>query len=146
MSRYTADSRDRVFDAVDMVQLVSARTELSRKGVDSYFGLCPFHDERTESFHVRPERKHYHCFGCQASGDPFDFVMETEGLDFKGAIETLADRFGVGRYHNRSAIGLDRASPDMHDHGLAGDLDEWLAGQSSCFQACRDYDQAVGHE
>src|SRR5262249_10190941 len=56
---------------------------------------CPFHDERTASFHVRPDEKHYHCFGCQVSGDPFDFVMETEGLDFKAALEALADRFGV---------------------------------------------------
>ncbi len=95
MSRYTADSRDRVFNAVDMLALVGARTELTRKGVDSYFGLCPFHDERTSSFHVRPDRKHYHCFGCQVSGDPFTFVMETEGLDFKGALEALATRFGV---------------------------------------------------
>ena len=95
MTRYTPDSRDRVFDAVDMVALVSSRTDLRRAGVDSYFGLCPFHDERTPSFHVRPDEKHYHCFGCQASGDPFAFVMETEGLDFKQALEILADRFGV---------------------------------------------------
>ena len=93
--RYTADSRDRVRDAVDMVALVEARTELRRAGADSYFGLCPFHQERTPSFHVRPDEKHYHCFGCQASGDPFTFVMETEGLDFKGALESLAGRFGV---------------------------------------------------
>jgi DNA primase len=95
VTRYTSDSRDRVRDAVDMITVVSARTELRRAGVNSYFGLCPFHDERTSSFHVRPDDKHYHCFGCQASGDPFDFVMETEGLDFKGALESLADRFGV---------------------------------------------------
>jgi DNA primase len=95
VTRYTADSRDRVLDAVDMLSLVSARTELRRAGADSYFGLCPFHDERTPSFHVRPDAKHYFCFGCQASGSPFDFVMETEGLDFKGALEALADRFGV---------------------------------------------------
>ncbi len=96
MSRYTPDSKDRVREAVDMLALVSARVgELRRAGVDSYFGLCPFHDERTGSFHVRPDEKHYHCFGCGVSGDPFDFVMETEGLDFKGAMESLADRFGV---------------------------------------------------
>ncbi len=95
MTRYTKDSRDRVFDAVDMLSLVGARTDLRRAGVDSYFGLCPFHDERTPSFHVRPDEKHYHCFGCQASGDPFAFVMETEGLEFKQALEALADRFGV---------------------------------------------------
>jgi DNA primase len=95
VSRYTADSRDRVFTAVDMVALISGRTELRRAGVNSYFGICPFHDERTGSFHVRPDEKHYHCFGCQESGDPFDFVMQTEGLDFKRAMESLADRFGV---------------------------------------------------
>ena len=95
MTRYTSDSRDRVLDAVDMVALVSTRSDLRRAGVNSYFGICPFHDERTPSFHVRPDEKHYHCFGCQASGDPFDFVMETEGLDFKAAIESLADRFGI---------------------------------------------------
>lgn len=95
MSRYTADSRDRVRDAVDMLAVVGSRVELSRKGVDSYFGCCPFHDERTPSFHVRPDEKHYHCFGCSESGDPFDFVMQTEGLDFKGALESLADRFGI---------------------------------------------------
>ncbi len=78
-----------------MVALVSGRTELRRTGVNSYFGLCPFHEERTGSFHVRPDEKRYHCFGCQASGDPFEFVTETEGLDFKQALESLADRFGV---------------------------------------------------
>jgi DNA primase len=95
VSRYTADSRDRVLAAVDMLALVSTRTELRRAGVDSYFGICPFHQERTGSFHVRPDEKHFHCFGCQESGDPFDFVMQTEGLDFKAAMESLADRFGV---------------------------------------------------
>jgi DNA primase len=95
VTRYTTDSRDRVYDAVDMLSLVGSRVELRRAGADSYFGVCPFHDERTGSFHVRPDEKHYHCFGCQASGDPFTFVMETEGLDFKAALEALADRFGV---------------------------------------------------
>ena len=95
MSRYTADSRDRVRDAVDMFALVSSKVELTKRGHDSYFGCCPFHDERTASFHVRPDEKHYHCFGCSESGDPFTFVMLTEGLDFKGALESLADRFGV---------------------------------------------------
>jgi DNA primase len=78
-----------------MIALISSRTDLRRAGVNSYFGICPFHEERTGSFHVRPDEKHYHCFGCQSSGDPFTFVMETEGLDFKAAMEALADRFGV---------------------------------------------------
>jgi DNA primase len=95
MTRYAADSRDRVRDAVDMVDLVSKRTELRRAGADHYSGLCPFHDERTPSFGISPTKKVYHCFGCQASGDAFDFVMETEGLQFVAALEALADRYGV---------------------------------------------------
>ncbi|MBV9801904.1 MAG: DNA primase [Solirubrobacterales bacterium] len=95
MPRYTADSRDRVRDAVDMLALVSEHTELRRAGASEYVGRCPFHDERTPSFGVNPVEKVYYCFGCQASGDVFRFVMETEGLDFTAALQTLADRFGI---------------------------------------------------
>ena len=82
-------------DAVDFVELVSARTELRRAGPSRMEGLCPFHDERTPSFGIDPAQKVYHCFGCQASGDVFTFVQETEGVDFKGALELLAERYGV---------------------------------------------------
>ena len=58
-------------------------------------GLCPFHDERTPSFGIEPVEKLYHCFGCGAGGDVFKFVMETEGLDFAGALEVLAERAGI---------------------------------------------------
>jgi len=92
---YTNESRDRVRDAVDFAELVSARTELRRAGPARMEGLCPFHDERTPSFGIDPVQKVYHCFGCQASGDVFTFVQETEGVDFKGALELLAERYGV---------------------------------------------------
>jgi len=95
MALYTTESRDRVRDAVDFVELVSARTELRRAGSARYEGLCPFHDERTPSFGIDPVQKVYYCFGCQAAGDVFTFVQETEGLDFKGALELLAERYGV---------------------------------------------------
>ena len=95
MALYTAESKDRVRDAVDMIELVSARTELRRAGPSSYEGLCPFHEERTPSFGIDPGKKVYYCFGCQASGDVFTFVQETEGLDFKGALELLAERYGI---------------------------------------------------
>ena len=103
MALYTDDSKERVRDAVDMVDLVSTRTELRRTGTNALSGLCPFHDERTPSFSINPLKKVYYCFGCQAQGDLFNFVMETEGVDFKGALELLADRYGVG---------LERAEED----------------------------------
>ena len=95
MARYTDESVRAVKDAVDMVDLVGSRTALRRVNADSYSGLCPFHDERTPSFSIKPSEKLYFCFGCQASGDAIRFVQETEGVDFIGAVELLADRYRV---------------------------------------------------
>jgi len=92
---YKKESKDRVRDAVDFVELVAARTELRRAGPARYEGLCPFHDERTPSFGIDPTQKVYYCFGCQASGDLFTFVQETEGVDFRGALELLGERYGI---------------------------------------------------
>ena len=94
MALFTKDSIERVRDAVDMVALVGAKTDLRRVG-SRWTGLCPFHDERTPSLSVDPERKLYHCFGCGAGGDAIRFVQETEAVDFPEAVEALADRTGV---------------------------------------------------
>lgn len=95
MPLYSRDSTERVREAVDIVDLISARTDLKRAGVNRFLGLCPFHSERTSSFSVDPSQKVYYCFGCQAAGDVFTFVMSTEGVDFPGALELLADRYGI---------------------------------------------------
>src|SRR4051812_46599120 len=94
MGLYTKDSIERVREAVDMVELVGARTDLRRAG-RNWTGLCPFHDERTPSFSVDAEKKLYHCFGCGESGDAIDFVKATEAFDFRESVEHLADRYGV---------------------------------------------------
>jgi DNA primase len=95
MARYTDESRDRVRDAVDMVDLVGTRVELRRAGANRMEGLCPFHEERTPSFGINPAEKLFYCFGCGEGGDAFKFVQLTEGVDFKGSLEYLADRYGV---------------------------------------------------
>ncbi len=95
MARYTDQSRERVRDAIDFVELVGSRTELRKSGQRRYTGLCPFHEERTPSFGIDPVEKLYHCFGCGEGGDVFKFVMETESLDFGSALESLADRAGI---------------------------------------------------
>ncbi len=92
--RYTQDSIERTREAVDMVELVSTRTELRRVG-SRWVGLCPFHDERTPSFSVDAERKLYNCFGCGVGGDAITFVRELEALDFPDAVEALAERYHV---------------------------------------------------
>ena len=94
MGLFTRDSIDRLRDSIDMVDLVSAKTDLRRVGT-RFTGLCPFHDERTPSFSVNAEAKLFYCFGCQAKGDAIGFVEQAEGLDFPEAVEMLADRYSV---------------------------------------------------
>ncbi len=94
MARYTDDSIERIRQAVDMVDLVQAKTELRRAG-GQFQGLCPFHDERTPSFSVNAADKVFHCFGCGEGGDLFKFVQLTEGVTFREAMELLGDRYGV---------------------------------------------------
>jgi DNA primase len=94
VSRLAEDSVKEVRSVADIVEVVSAHTELRRRGT-RFVGLCPFHDERTPSFTVEPKEKLYYCFGCQAGGDVLDFLQEKEGLSFREAVEQLADRNGV---------------------------------------------------
>ena len=84
-----------VVTAADMVEVVSARTQLRRASGSRHTGRCPFHEERTPSFSVNPVEKLYYCFGCGKGGDIISFVRETENLDFVGAVESLAERFRV---------------------------------------------------
>jgi DNA primase len=94
MARIKDSSVEAVKQVADIVVLVEARTKLRKVG-GRYTGLCPFHQEKTPSFSVSPDRGTYHCFGCSVGGDAISFVEETEGVDFVGAIEWLADRFNV---------------------------------------------------
>lgn len=96
-----------VRDAADMVEIVSARTQLRRVG-SRWTGRCPFHEERTPSFSVSPEKKTYHCFGCGVGGDVITFVRETEGLDFVQAVEWLADRY-------RIQLEYEEGSPELEE-------------------------------
>jgi DNA primase len=94
MALISPESLERVKQAADIVEVVSAHTDLRRQGA-RYVGLCPFHEERTPSFSVEPTEKLYHCFGCGVGGDVIKFVEEKEGLSFTEAVELLADRYGV---------------------------------------------------
>ena len=88
-----------------MVEIVGQYTDLRKAGAN-YSGRCPFHEERTPSFSVNPTEKLYYCFGCGAGGNLFGFVQEKESLDFAGAVEYLADRYGIAlEYEETSARG-----------------------------------------
>lgn len=94
MALISPESLERVKQAADIVEVVSAHTDLRRQGA-RMVGLCPFHEERTPSFSVEPQEKLYHCFGCGVGGDVIKFVEEKEGVGFAEAVELLADRYGV---------------------------------------------------
>jgi DNA primase len=94
MALIATESLERVKQAVDIVEVISAHTDLRRQGT-RWVGLCPFHEERTPSFSVDAQEKLYHCFGCGVGGDTIKFVEEKEGLGFAEAVELLAERYGV---------------------------------------------------
>ena len=85
---------ERVRQQASIVAVIEDSVRLKRRG-RSLLGLCPFHKEKTPSFHVNPERGFYHCFGCGVSGDAIRFVQETQGLSFVDAVRELAERFSI---------------------------------------------------
>ena len=94
MSLYPREIVEAIKDRSDIVDLIGTYVSLKRAG-SNYNGLCPFHSEKTPSFTVFPDNQSFFCFGCEAGGDAFTFIMRTENLDYKGAIEFLAKRSGV---------------------------------------------------
>jgi DNA primase len=107
---------------VNLVDVVSRVVTLRKAGGVQLKGLCPFHNEKTPSFQVNPDKGLYHCFGCNKSGDVIKFVQETEQLSFVEAIETLGQRFGVvieyeeGSGPSREERSLRHEIFELHDH------------------------------
>jgi DNA primase catalytic core len=101
------DVKRDVLAATDLVSLVGATTSLKKAG-RSWKGLCPFHGEKTPSFHVHPDKGFYYCFGCGAKGDAITFVRETERLEFPEAVAYLARLAGVTLPMRRSGTRVDR--------------------------------------
>src|SRR5580692_7895738 len=88
------DTKARVLQATDIVELIAQSVTLKRRGKD-YIGLCPFHQEKTPSFHVSPARQFFHCFGCKKSGNVIDFVMQRDRIEFIDALRLLAEQAGI---------------------------------------------------
>lgn len=94
MPRYGDDLVEEVRTRNDIVDVIGSYVQLQKKG-SSYFGLCPFHNEKSPSFSVTPSKQMYYCFGCGAGGNVFTFVMQYENLTFGEAMQTLAQRVGM---------------------------------------------------
>lgn len=94
MARYSDELVDEIRNSNDIVDVISQYVVLKRSG-RNFFGLCPFHREKSPSFSVSPDKQIFHCFGCGAGGDVIHFVSKIENLNYKEAIETLAEKSGI---------------------------------------------------
>jgi len=106
------ETLERIRDAADIVDVVSEHVQLGKKG-RNFFGLCPFHDEKSPSFSVNPDRQIYHCFGCGVGGNVFRFIQEVDRVTFVEAVKYLSERTG---------ISLPERSGSSRDETEAADL------------------------
>jgi DNA primase len=123
------DTVAEIKERLSIQDIIAPYVKLTRAG-KSVRGLCPFHKEKTPSFHVSPERGTWHCFGCGEGGDGFSFIEKIEGVDFKGALKILAEKAGVtieysGGGHQEDASKKDRM------RALLSRASEWYAGNLS---------------
>ena len=94
MTRIPQNIIDRVRDTAEIVEVISRDVDLKLRGTN-YFGLCPFHSEKTPSFSVAPAKQIYHCFGCGSGGNVFSYLMEYQKITFPEAVKVLADRYNI---------------------------------------------------
>jgi DNA primase len=122
-----ADAVSEVKSRLDIIDVVAGYVSLQRSG-RGFKGLCPFHDEKTPSFTVSPERQAWYCFGCSQGGDMLSFVQKVENIDFRQALQQLADRAGVeledrpgvagNSARKRSVIELNKKAAAFFEHVL----------------------------
>ena len=118
---------DEVRTRTDLKEIVDAYVTLKSAGIGSYKGLCPFHDERSPSFHVRPQMGYFHCFGCQESGDVISFIQKMDHIPFSEAVEKLAGRIGYELRYEDGGTGprredIGRRQRLLDAHKIAGEF------------------------
>ena len=94
MARIPQEIINRINDTADIVEIVSKYVDLKQRG-RNFFGLCPFHNEKTPSFSVSPDKGIYHCFGCGNGGNAVNFIMEYEKISFVDAIQQIGGQLGI---------------------------------------------------
>ena len=106
MTQIPQDIIERVRDSADIVDVVSKYVDLKQRG-PNYFGLCPFHNEKTPSFSVSPSKQIYYCFGCNAGGNVYSFLMDYQKIPFPDAVKVLAEQYNIPiekRYYRNSEL------------------------------------------
>mgnify|MGYP001306854290 CR=1 FL=1 len=145
MKKIRKTSLEAVLDRTDMAAVIGEYVRLQRAG-SSYKGLCPFHQEKTPSFNVVPEKRLFYCFGCQKGGDVIAFLREIEGLSFVEAVERLAEKAGIPLEYEGEDGSPDQASRESRERDSLFELYErltaafqWLLREHPSGKAARDY-------
>ena len=129
---------DAIHNTVDIVSVIGDYTTLKSRGPIDYWGCCPFHGEKTPSFHVDSDKKFYHCFGCNVSGDVIKFVMEMEKVGYVEAIELLAKKNGIPIKYKDGGAPSDYKRDDTIEKNIelyertAGMFHYFLIEQAAC--------------
>ncbi|HEX7021759.1 MAG TPA: DNA primase, partial [Trueperaceae bacterium] len=132
----SSDAKERIRARLDIAEVVGEVVALKPAGRGQLKGLCPFHSEKTPSFHVHAERGFFYCFGCQAKGDIFDFVMKNQGIDFMSALQLLGQRAGVEvtpptaqSHKRRDLFEVNRVALEYFQSHLTGAARDYLLGR-----------------
>lgn len=134
---------DEIRDRADLVEIVGEVVTLKKRG-KNFVGLCPFHTEKTPSFSVSPDRQMYYCFGCQAGGNVFSFLMDHEKLDFPEAVRSLGERLGVEVPDPEISAEGDPNAPLYHANRLAAEHYHHRLMESAEAGPAREYLEARG--
>ena len=112
---------DIVRETSDILEVISQYVDLKQRGAN-YFGICPFHDEKTPSFSVAPSKQIYHCFGCNSGGNVFSFIMEYQSTSFPEAVKFVADRYNIKIEFEKKDFQFEKYTALYELHNIAMQL------------------------
>ena len=121
MARIPEETIERIRNTADIYDVVAQYVDLIKKG-RNYFGLCPFHSEKTPSFSVAPDKQIYHCFGCGAGGNVFSFIVEHEKVTFVEAVQQLGEKYGIQVQYESGSASTEFFSSLYRAHHVAAEL------------------------
>ncbi len=121
MARIPEETIERIRNTADIYDVVAQYVDLKKKG-RNYFGLCPFHSEKTPSFSVAPDKQIYHCFGCGAGGNVFSFIVEHEKVTFVEAVQQLGEKYGIQVQYDSGSASTEFFSSLYQAHHVAAEL------------------------
>lgn len=154
MKFFAKDFPEKLNSSILLSEVIAKKVKLKKHGKE-YMGLCPFHNEKTPSFTVNDQKGFYHCFGCSAHGSAINFVMETEGLEFRDAVVSLANDFGIDiPWEENSRVSTAKEKLIDRNHQIAQEILEIYqnnlmqarGGAAKKYLQNRGFDQKVIHD